>query len=194
MRKIFIIMFLVFCECTNPFDTREPEPPQTTKPSQPISTLQNDPDSLLKLLQLAFREPNWNYYNAILIDPARFGIDFFFIPQHDVAYRMQQWTRQDEINYFVKLTQNRKKNELNLQIYNVEGPVQIGASVDTLQTQFSYQLEIPQKNKTEYYRGQAIFRILRSSQSLWYVFHWEDRIGSDDKVDSTWSVLKINFR
>jgi hypothetical protein len=194
VRKIFIIFLLVIFGCTNPFDTRDPEPPQTTKPSQPISTLQNDPDSLLKLLQLAFREPNWNYYNAILIDPARFGVDFVFIPQHDVAYRMQEWTRQDEINYFVQLTQNRKENELNLQIYNIEGPVQIGASLDTLQTQFSYQLEIAHINETEYYIGEAIFKMLRSSQSLWYVFHWEDRKGDDGKVDSTWSVLKINFR
>ena len=196
MNKIFLSLVFIILSCTNPFDTRDPKPPQTISPIQPISNLQNDPDSLLKQMQLAFQELEWNYYDALLVDPAKSGINFVFIPQQDAVYTygLQNWTRQDELNYFKNLIHNRKRNDLILQIYNVQGPVQIGASQDTMQTQFSYQIEIYQENRKEYYNGQGIFKMLRSQQSLWYIFYWEDLKASKERADSTWSVVKASYR
>jgi hypothetical protein len=194
VRKIFITSLIIVLYCTNPFDTRDPHPPQIVNPIQPVSNLQNDPDSLLKLLQIAFQEPNWNYYETLLVDPARFGLNFWFVPQTDVAYRLQGWTRQDELNYFRKLVQERSRDDLMLQIYNIQGPVQIGTSQDTVQTQFSYQIEIKHLNNKRYYKGQSIFKIFRSQQSLWYIFYWEDLKPNTGQADSTWSILKADFR
>ena len=145
-------------------------------------------------MQYAFQEPNWNYYEALLVDFTEFGVPFVFIPQQDAALRLQGWTRQDELNYFRKLTQERDRDDLFLQIYSIEGPQQVGASQDTLQIQFKYQIELDLLTSRQYYEGQSIFRIFRSSQSLWYVYYWEDLQLSPDKTDSTWSVLKATYR
>lgn len=194
MKAIYIIIFLILAGCTNPFDTREPAPPDIQTPVQPIGNLQSNPDSLLKQLQYAFQEPNWNYYESILANPNEFPIGFRFIPQQDAAYRLQNWTREDELAYFRKLITDRQRNDLMLQIFNVKGPVQVGTSQDTLQVQFDYQIEINNQLNTEYYTGQSILRIFRSFQSLWYIYHWEDFQATADKADSTWSILKATYR
>ncbi len=193
MRLYFSILFLGFCACTNPFSTRDPRPPLTT-PIQPIGNLQSNPDSLLKQLQYSFKEPNWNYYEALIVNPASFSINFVFVPQQDAAYRLQSWTRDDELNYFRNLTRDRTRNDLVLQIFNVKGPVFIGNSQDTLQIHFDYQIEINLLPAKEYYQGQSIFRIFRSPQSLWYIYFWEDLQLSGDTADSTWSILKATYR
>jgi len=194
MRYILSIIFLFFVGCTNPFTTREPKPPDIINPIQPISNLQTNPDSLLRQLQYAFQEPDWNYYDALMVDFSQFGINFIFVPQQDAAFRLQNWTRQDEINYFRKLIRDHNRNDLILQVYSIEGPVQIGSSQDTLQMQFKYQIEIDMITNKEYYQGQSIFRIFRSSQSLWYIYLWEDLPISTEKTDSTWSILKATYR
>lgn len=194
MRYILSIIFLFLVGCTNPFTTREPKPPDIINPIQPISNLQTNPDSLLRQLQYAFQEPDWNYYDALMVDFSQFGINFIFVPQQDAAFRLQNWTRDDEINYFRKLIKDRNRNDLLLQVYSIEGPVQIGASQDTLQIQFKYQIEIDMIINKEYYQGQSIFRIFRSPQSLWYIYLWEDLQISADKTDSTWSILKATYR
>ena len=194
MRYILSIIFLFLVGCTNPFTTREPKPPDIINPIQPISNLQTNPDSLLRQLQYAFQEPDWNYYDALMVDFSQFGINFIFVPQQDAAFRLQNWTRDDEINYFRKLIKDRNRNDLLLQVYSIEGPVQIGASQDTLQIQFKYQIEIDMIVNKEYYQGQSIFRIFRSPQALWYIYLWEDLQISADKTDSTWSILKATYR
>jgi len=180
--------------CTNPFDTREPSPPSISNPIEPLGNLQSNPDSLLRQLQYAFQEPNWNYYEALLTDVLKYGIPYVFVPQQDAALRLQGWTRQDELNYFLKLIKDKDRNDLFLQIYSVEGPTQIGASQDTLQVQFKYQIELNLLTSIEYYEGQSIFRIFRSPQSLWYIYYWEDLPLSSNKTDSTWSILKAIYR
>ena len=194
MRTVIFIIFLLFISCTNPFDTRDPSPPSISNPIQPIGNLQSNPDSLLRQLQYAFQEPNWNYYEALLADFSKVGVPFVFVPQQDAALRLQGWTRQDEINYFRKLIRDRAQNDLYLQIYSVDGPQQVGASQDTLQLQFKYQIELNLLTSRENYQGQSIFRIFRSSQSLWYIYYWEDLELSSDKTDSTWSILKATYR
>jgi hypothetical protein len=194
VKKIFIILFFLIWGCTNPFGTRDPKTPQITIPIRPISNLQSNPDSLLKQLQYAFQEPNWNYYEALLVNPSQFSLNFIFVPQQDVAYRLVDWNRQDELNYFRKLITDKSRNDLLLQIYNVQGPVQIGTSQDTMLMQFYYQIEINLTVRKEYYQGQSIFRIFRSPQSLWYIYFWEDLQLTAGTADSTWSILKAVYR
>jgi len=129
-----------------------------------------------------------------LADFSKVGVPFIFVPQQDAALRLQGWTRQDEINYFRKLIKDKARNDLYLQIYSIDGPQQVGASQDTLQVQFKYQIELNLLTSKENYQGQSIFRIFRSPQSLWYIYYWEDLELSSDKTDSTWSILKATYR
>jgi hypothetical protein len=194
MNKFFIISLILFIGCTNPFDTREPGKPDIKEPIQPINHLQNNPDSLLKQLQYAFMEPNRNYYESLLADPELTGINFLFVPEPNAALQLTGWTRQDEENYFQKLTQDKNRNDIILHISNVDGPFEIGPSKDTLQTSFSYKIEINLLARKEYYRGQCIMNLFRSSQSLWYIYYWEDLLEGSEGSDSTWSILKATYR
>jgi hypothetical protein len=188
MKRKFIVFVILFLSCTNPFSTRNPEEP-TNRP-QLVSNLQNNPDSLLVKLQHAFRDENINFYMDCLADS-----HYTFIPEQNEAPRIPQWTLQDEFNYFNRLINNNDIKKIILQIYNVQTWNLIGASQDTLQSQFNYEIEVNIKaNEREIYQGESIFKIFRSQQSLWYIYYWEDLENNSDETDSTWSTLKVNYR
>ncbi|MEJ2634802.1 MAG: hypothetical protein P8184_05865 [Calditrichia bacterium] len=194
MKIFFIISFIFLIGCTNPFGTREPDKPRSNNPTQPINSLQNYPDSLLAKFKYAFGQKDINYYMQCLADSTLINARFVFIPQQNESYRLPFWTREDEFNYFNRLINNKDINNLLLQIYNVQDWTILGASQDTMQTRFSYEIEIDYKLKKEFYRGQSIFKIVRSPQTLWYVYFWEDLQANSNDADSTWSTLKANYR
>ncbi len=194
MKRIFIIFSLFLLSCTNPFSTREPQAPAFRSTPQPVNSLQNHPDSLLSKLKYAFQEKNINYYYDCLADSSLLHVEYSFVPQQNESYRLVGWTRQDEYNYFNRLIGNSDIENLILQIYDRQDWVTVSASQDTMQTRFSYEIEIDFKLRKEYYRGQSIFKIVRSPQSLWYIYYWEDLKLGSDSADSTWSTLKANYR
>ncbi len=195
MHKKFILIVVFFLSaCTNPFSTRTPEEPAINTKPHSINSLQNHPDSLFSKLKYAFKEKNVNYYIECLADPARVKTVFTFMPQQNEAYRLTDWTLQDEFNYFSRLVNNKDIQKVNLQIYNVEDWTFVSNTQDTMQSRFSYEITLYLKTKKEYYRGQSIFKILRSFQSLWYIYLWEDFQLNSKQVDSTWSTLKANYR
>ncbi|GAB4380093.1 MAG: hypothetical protein Kow0042_29960 [Calditrichia bacterium] len=192
-----ISLFLFLLNCTNPFSTREPHPPATTKPTQAAFSLQSHPDSLLAKLQYAFDEKNRFYYRECLADSNRSDLDkhFQYVANLNERNRLIGWSLQDEINYFDKLSSDPEIESKTLQIYNKPLEwIPVGASQDSLQNRFSYEIELRFRLKKEYYRGQAIFRIVRSTQSLWYIYYWEDLELQTDQSDSTWSTLRANYR
>lgn len=170
MKKICFILTAVFLlGCTNPFSTRTPEKPASNQQPQAVNSLQTNPDSLLAKMQYAFRDKNVNYYLECLADADIVQTRFVFVPQQNESYRLNAWSRQDEYNYFNRLTNNNAIQTIILQIFNVRDWTLIGAGQDTMQTRFDYEIELNFKTRREYYRGQSIFKIVRSAQSLWYV-------------------------
>jgi hypothetical protein len=194
MKKIWYILLAIGLACTNPFSTRTPEKPTGNQPIQPVNSLQTNPDSLLAKMKYAFRDRNVNFYLDCLADANTVHLNFTFVPQQNESYRLVAWTRQDEYNYFNRLVSNKDIEKITLQIYNLRPWSIIGSSQDTMQTRFNYEIELDFKTRQEYYRGESVFKVVRSSQSLWYITYWEDLALSADHADSTWSTLKANYR
>lgn len=197
MVRFLLTLFLLFIACTNPFSTREPDPPRTSNQPLPSNVLQNHPDSLLAKLQYAFQDANRFYYKECLADSSQPDIDmhFTFIATQDERDRLTGWTRQDEINYFDQLSSNDEIESKTLQIYDTQPEwTPLGGSQDSLQNRFSYQIVLKFKTRKETYEGQGIFKIIRSNQSLWYIYYWEDLPSGSDQIDGTWSTLKANYR
>ncbi len=194
MKKIWYIFLVFLVACTNPFTTRTPEKPTSSPGVKPANSLQTSPDSLFSKLKYAFRDRNVNYYLECLADVNTTHLPFTFVPQQNESYRLVAWTRQDEYNYFNRLISNKELDHITLQIYNLRPWNTVGASQDTLQTRFNYEIKLDFKTRREYYRGESVFKILRSDQSLWYIFYWEDLALTADQADSTWSTLKANYR
>jgi len=188
----FLIIFVV--GCTNPFSVRTPESPYPGNIIKPANSLQTDPDSLLSKLRYAFLQKNPTFYNDCLSDSNVTGRDFIFIPEKDETYRLTNWSRQDELNYFNNLINNRDLREIQIRFYDKSPWDATQTSTDTLQTQLSYEIKLKFRGREENYQGRSILKVLRSSLSQWYIFYWEDFKLTDHAADSTWSTLKATYR
>lgn len=194
MKKLLFVYLIFLAGCTNPFSTREPDTPALSTAPQAVNSLQNHPDSLFSKLKYAFKEKNVNFYLECIVDPARLNTGFTFIPHQNEMSRLLSWTRQDEYNYFNGMVNDENTVSLDLQIYSIQDWTLTGASQDTMQSRFSYEITLKFKTKKEVYKGRSIFKILRSSQSLWYVYYWEDLQLEANQAGGTWSTLKALYR
>ncbi|MFZ0390985.1 MAG: hypothetical protein WAN36_11060 [Calditrichia bacterium] len=197
MKKYVPILLLLLLACTNPFSVRDPDQPKINNQLQAANSLQNNPDSLLKKIQYAFSEENVNFYLDCIADSPQVSVPFTFIPQQDAANRLlpwQPWNPDDEYQYFFSLIGDPELEKLTLQIYNIRDWTLVNASQDSMQTRFDYEIQLKSKDGEKFFLGQSIFKIVRSGQSLWYVYFWEDLKIKSDQTEPTWSELKANYR
>lgn len=192
---LYIATFFITClflYCTNPFDTRTPEPPSQGSPGTPIGNkLQNDPDSLIAKMKLAFQLRDAQLYSECFADSFLVGANFSFVPEQDEAPRLINWTLIDEENYFSNFVNNENLLTIKLRDSILSS---IKTSPDTFQTEFSYLITAEFRTKTERYQGRSILRILKSTNELWYIYRWLDLKMGNEVDDSTWSTLKANYR
>lgn len=199
LRNGFVHMFLWLglwlLQCTNPFDTRTPEPPNLNS-GQPLSdnTLQTDPNRILEKIRQSFELKDVRAYRAGFADEALSGVRFVFIPEDGEMHRLSDWRLEDEENYFNNLVSD---NQVTI-AFTPEQPVPtpVSNSPDTLQLDFEYRITTNQfRTNSRRYQGRSIMRIFRTSEELWYIFRWQDlRSGDTESADSTWSTLKANYR
>ena len=188
---VIAVLSLAFVRCTNPFSTRTPEEPELGG-GKPKSLLQTDPDSLLSKLRSSFGLRDVTDYQECLADSFQVGKNFVFIPENREINRLVDWNLQDEANYFNKLINSDGLENINI-TFNMPNTWTF-LSADTQQIEFSYQIEIEFITKTEFYQGTSIIKILESSSSLWYIFHWQDLKTNANDPSDTWSTLKADYR
>lgn len=187
------IFILIMWSCTNPFSTRSPEDPNITGNQQSFN-LQTDPDSLLLKMRNSFISMDVTDYQECLADSFQVGKSLTFIPESRELARLPDWNLQDEINYFNNLINTNNLQNINVDFKDFSDWIPTPTSSDTQQIQFSYQIDLQFRTKTENYQGRSLIKILRSSSSLWYIFYWEDsKINSNDQED-TWSTIKADYR
>ncbi len=179
--------------CTNPFALRTPESPILNS-GQKVLNLQSDPDSLLKKMQVAFKERNTTYYLETLASMETVGLAFRFIPEKSESYRFSGWSRSEEGNYFFNLINQSQLKTLTLRFFDAEPWRQSPASLDTLTTNISYEIVVNKLTKTEKFVGRAAFTVVRNPLSQWYIWRWEDFKQQENQTEATWSTLKANYR
>ncbi len=190
---MLIYFTFLFWKCTNPFSIRTAEPPILTGEKQLSKNLQNHPDSLLAKLRYAFLQKNSIYYQECLADSQEVGKNFVFVPEKNESFRFTNWSRQDEINYFSNLINQNDLDRIEIEFYDHAEWNAAPTSTDTLSTQFAYRINLIFRKRVETYQGRTVMKILRSTLSQWYIYHWEDfHPGREEQA--TWSTLKADYR
>jgi hypothetical protein len=194
IKPILLVTILgVLVYCTNPFDTRTPEEPDPGS-GQPSTgnSLQNNHDSVLAKIKLAFNQKNPQLYQECFADPYKIGAVFLFTPEQDEASRLVNWTFDDEKIYFNNFVNSEELQKVELKDTIISS---FETSLDTFKTEFIYEISAQFITKTDRYQGRSILGMLRASgDHLWYIYEWIDLREGRDQSDSTWSTLKANYR
>jgi len=199
----FIIVLIVFWQCTNPFSTRDPEEPDESGNLQGYEDART-PEILLSNFEKALKEKNTVEYVNCFANPvsghkktyafepdARLVVDFQLFPN---------WSTRDEESYFLKLTEEERADFPQILFSTLDEPeyrpINLAAPDDSVETNiFRYLLTVVHIDSEKVYSGQMRFRAFqaRSTDSNWYLYYWSDYANKDD-YESTWSFLKLENR
>lgn len=192
--NIFVSIILFF-SCTNPFATRDPEPPNPEEGSdifdQPISY-----EIVLSNLRYALIQKNLDHYMSCLIDTTMFPVMVFkFIPDQSAQIeRFIRWGLTDEQNYLRNVFTN--SNTISFEFVDKDITFNsITTSEDSVQSSlFRYELQVMFDSLTTY-NGKARMKLVKNENSLWAIYFWEDQ--RDDTINNnrnTWSTLKATYK
>lgn len=187
-----LLVLVLTSACTNPFTTREPEPPETGGiPFLPPRT----PEVVLQNMRNAILEQNVENYIRCLSDAARVARGFVFLPEPGVANEnpgvFDNWSRESERNYFVQQRAFLPADSLrNLSLQTVQS----SQFADSAQFVENYTLTLRHTQRDRgvpvIVGGQATFWLGVDDFGDWAIYRWEDRSNSDLP---TWSVLKAAY-
>jgi hypothetical protein len=146
-------IFGMLAYCTNPFDTRAPEEPDPGSGQPSIgNSLQNNPDSVLTKIKLAFNQKNPQFYQECFADPYKIGVLFLFTPEQKEAARLVNWMFDDEKAYFSNFVGNEDLVNVELKDSILSS---FETSLDTFKTEFIYEITAEFRTKTDRYQGRT---------------------------------------
>lgn len=182
----FVICSVIFIVCSNPFETREPEPPTEDKSNwvQPII-----PERVMDNLRYSIQEGNILNYMKCFTDTAS---RFKFIPD-DLVRRnnpsfFDQWNLTSEQSYMSQVVSATTDSLRKVSFYNIT----VVNDPDSVLINFNYELEFRHNRGVVYpkiYKGQTDFW-LNSGNGEWYITTWID-YGTEE--DPSWSSVKVIF-
>jgi hypothetical protein len=193
IRRLVPVLLLAGISCTNPFSTRDVEPPELGSGSdlfeQPFEY-----DVVLSNLKFSLQQKNISNYMRCFIDSTlSAGQRFRYIPDESLdPVSFLNWSLQDEENYMRSVMNNSTSIGLE---YEENGIIfnPLESSVDSVETApFRYYLTV-ETDETIVYSGTVRFKLLKNENSLWSIYHWEDSRLADANLE-TWSVLKATYR
>lgn len=186
-----LLTLFIRCEC--PFDTREAEEPTERQSSWVQPTTVRD---VMANLKKAIEEKNSTNYLRCLVDSSREGIAFRFTADPTVATAnpgiFDNWGRECEKNYFEQLLRFLPADSTSQLVLTdfLENPF----PQDSTRVRQNYRLVLHHKYDPSICprisAGQANFIMLRSSEDLWYIYHWTDMATGEL---SPWSAVKASF-
>ena len=185
---------IIALNCTNPFSTRKAAIPEQNFNNSQLLTMQLEPDSLIKKMEMAFSLQNKTYYNELFTPNSIDGENLFtFLPQeiNNTGY-FDNWGIIEEQKYFSDIVDNTGLLSLSLKLNRNPAepdwtPVNIG-STDSLRCSFYYDIKINISGNIKYYSGEAKFEIAK--EQYYTIYFWQDLAITN--LDSTWSTLKRN--
>jgi hypothetical protein len=193
-RNIAILCsLLVLLSCTNPFATRDPEPPADNTSSahfdQPFS-----PEVVLENLRYAIVEKNLTNYMRCFIDTSIVrNVNYHFIPEPSAdAEKFISWGLMDEETYLrtVFFTAGQiQADQFGSVVFNT-----ITSSIDSVQSDlFEYALQVSGGDSLEIYTGRMRLRLIKNDNALWGIYRWED-YPPESGGSATWSQMKARYR
>lgn len=176
--------------CTNPFNTRSPEPPDPGDNTLSFG-VQTTPDSLLIKLQRSFRPDGVMAYRECMSD------SLVFTPEQDEADRLVNWNSENEAQYFASFIRADTLQQAELR-YTDDGSFSLTPdplSPRRVQAEFSYQIVAEFNQSTQRYQGRTVLLIEKSAESeLWFIKQWQDFKLNEDQLEATWSSLRAEYQ
>ncbi len=177
--------------CKTPFSTREPENPVTKQSTwvQPTS-----PALVMVNLRTAMAERNSSNYLRCLADTSLAPASFSYQPESAVGAAnpglFLRWDKESERNFLNQLFAFLPSDSVSSLSLTLIRENTFQDSVILVQ---EYVLTVAHRRQQEaprQMRGQAEFRLLRSSEELWYIRGWADYATG---ANPTWSALRAYF-
>ncbi|HNW58157.1 MAG TPA: hypothetical protein PKI62_00605 [bacterium] len=188
---LLLALGLLAVGCKTPFSTREPETPITTQSTwvQPTS-----PSLVMINLRTAIAERNSQNYLRCLADSAQVRAAFSYVPESAVGAAnpglFSRWGKESERNYLNQLLAYVPADSVSSLTLNL---IQENTFQDSVVLVEEYVLTVAHRHQDEAPRrmqGQAEFRLVRSSEELWYIRSWADHATGDHP---TWSALRAYY-
>lgn len=182
------VLLLLAAGCKTPFSTREPETPVTTQSSwvQPTS-----PALVMINLRTAIAERNNQNYLRCLADTGLVHASFIYQPEPAVGAAnpglFSRWDKESERNYLNQLLAYLPADSVSSLTLNL---IRENTYQDSVVLVEEYVLTVGHRHQDEAPRrmqGQAEFRLVRSSEELWYIRRWADYATNQHP---TWSALR----
>jgi len=183
---LLLICSMIFWVCTNPFDTREPEPPSEDRSTflQPIL-----PERVMDNLKYSIQEGNLLNYMKCLTDTMS---RFEFIPD-DLVKRnnlsfFEQWNLGFEQNYISQVL-SATNDSLRKVTFFASPTVNYQ---DSVLIKVNYELELRHNLGDPFpkiFKGQADFW-LNYGNGEWYITTWIDY---NVEEEPSWSSIKVIF-
>lgn len=137
-----------------------------------------------------FADPGLGHEKTYRFEPEINLIDYFF----------NTWTKKDEENYFIKITEQERSDYPLLSFSVLDNvsypPINLSAPEDSVETTtFRYQFSVSHIDTVQVYTGQMKLRFFRTklTDSNWYVYLWTD-YALNDQFEKSWSYLKYENR
>lgn len=197
----FVIMLFFLITCTNPFTTRDPETPEATDNTEGFEDART-PELLFTNFEKSIEEKNVSEHMKCFADPG-LGHEktYRFQPEANLSdFLINRWTKQDEQNYFIKITEEERADFPRISFNALDDPVfqpiNVSSPDDSVETRiFRYQLSITRIDTVQVYTGQMKIRAFqsRATDSNWYIYRWDD-FAIDNQLEATWTFLKFENR
>lgn len=188
LRWLLPLLGILAAGCKTPFSTREPEKPVTSQSTwvQPTS-----PSLVMINLRTAVAERNIQNYLRCLADTSLVRASFIYQPEPAVGAAnpglFARWGKESERNYLNQLLAYLPADSVSSLSLNL---IRENTYQDSVVLVEEYILTVGHRHQGEApkrMQGQAEFRLVRSSEELWYIRRWADYATASYP---TWSALR----
>jgi len=184
---IFLLLFIVFFEGCDLFNTRTPEQPDQPRANYEVAV---SPEILLKNFTNALAEKNVQNYLNCFSDSAFSGKEYQFIPSAGSSslypVLLDGWSKKSEEQFFNNLLSHI---EQDLPITFTKSNENSSFSGDnSIVYTASYFLVVPHNDEIpKNFEGELQFNLIRDSRQVWTIYLWRDIKSSQN---ASWSELK----
>lgn len=190
---IVVAIFSIFTGSCNLFDTRDPDPPNSSNETLPNPT---SPDALLSNFISAFQQKNAVEYGKLFADTSVHSKQFQFIPNQSSASRyaviFSTWNKTAEIEYFKKAIAAINSSSTPLVTFNNPSQLVLYQSDSAFYTA-NYTIFLPHSHSglTQQFTGRCELYLAPDKNKVnWMIYRWTD---FETSKDSSWSELKGQF-
>ena len=189
---IIIIAVFYLYNCTNPFSTRNAAPPDQNNNNSQLLTLQTEPDSIIKKMELAFSSEEKEYYNELFLENSLVSdLKFKFNPIGIYISQLEDWTLDDEKRYFSNIVDKPEITNISLELAKNGVWQPLDGDPNNQGCYFYYTIKLNYSSgTTKEYSGELNFKVIKEQH--YYIYSWEDLQASDP--GTSWSALKKDFR